>query len=77
VLGISVPPVRSIACRRASARALKADSTLSGKSLENAEGNSAGNVLVVIVFSSKDIDVHSNACVHSEGVQDVGEHFRG
>lgn len=36
----------------------------------------AGDVLVVIVFSSKDIDVHSNACVHREGVQDMGKHFR-
>lgn len=37
VLGISVPPVRSIACRRASARALKADSTLSERKLDNAK----------------------------------------
>lgn len=36
----------------------------------------AGDVLVVIVFSSKDIDMHSNACVHREGVQDMGKHFR-
>lgn len=32
---------------------------------------------MVIIFSSKDIDMHSNACVHSEGVQDMGKHFRG
>jgi len=37
----------------------------------------ARDVLVVVVFSSKDIDVHGNACVHSEGVQDMGKHFRG
>lgn len=37
VLGISVPPVRSIACLKASARALKADSALGGRGSDNVE----------------------------------------
>lgn len=32
---------------------------------------------MVIVFTSKDIDVHGNTCIYSEGVQDMGKHFRG
>ena len=47
------------------------------KELRQCRRDSAGDVLVVIVFSSKDIDVHGNACVHGEGVQDMGKHFRG
>ena len=47
------------------------------KELRQCRRDSAGDVLVVIVFSSKDIDMHSNACVYSKGVQDMGKHFRG
>ena len=32
---------------------------------------------MVVVLSSKDIDMHRNACVDSERVQDMGKHFRG
>lgn len=39
--------------------------------------DSAGDILVVIVFSSKNIDVHGNTRIYSEGVQDMGEHLRG
>ena len=47
------------------------------KELRQSRRDSAGDVLVVIVFSSKDIDMHSNACVYSEGVQYMGKHFCG
>ncbi len=76
VLGTSSPPVRSIACRIASASALKADSDLKQRDESSCGCPSEVLLPMMIILPAQNIDVQCHAGRDGERVKDMRDHLR-
>lgn len=77
MLGTSFPPVLSIACRIAKAKALNADSALRERGHQYTRiGMMVDLVLhVVVVLASDPVDVQGDAGGERERLKQVGDHL--